>query len=206
LRKLKTMSYNLQIKRLLVDNYDDPVKVNKLFNTQINNNTRMRNYCSKLVGEINIQRELINLHETQEHNEITNLICTSILDDIIHKVEIEKLKKAPRLLHRHECLASNEEHKKNKEEIDKLKIKIDKLEKDNLALHYRNDCKKCIAKQKNMSNYDAKKKSRLIPLTPSVKRRVWAECGECPTEYYQDQMKKSELKNGNFVYLCANCL
>ena len=97
------MSYNLQIKRLLVDNYDDPVKVNKLFNTQINNNTKVRNYCSKLVGEINIQRELINLHETQEHNEITNLICTSILDDIIHKIE------------------------------------IDKLEKDNLALHYRNE-------------------------------------------------------------------
>lgn len=76
----------------LVDCIDDPVEINNLFNTILNSNKNMTNYCKKVHDKLLLQKEIINLHETQDNQEITNLICKSVIDDIIHNIEIDYVK------------------------------------------------------------------------------------------------------------------
>ena len=78
------MSYKLQMKRLVLEAMDDPKQLNKVFNTLIKNNESLRE-------ELRFRNEMINLHESDDNNNIKSL-----------QEEIEKLK---------------EENKKLKEEV-----------------------------------------------------------------------------------------
>jgi len=99
----------------LVDCIDDPVEINNLFITILNSNKNMTNYCKKVHDKLLLQKEIINLHETQDNQEITNLICKSVIDDIIHNIEIDYVK------------IPNNHYEKLKDEIDTLKIEVSRL-------------------------------------------------------------------------------
>lgn len=74
------------------DNIDNPSVILKLFKNQLRNNKVLRN-------ELMLRSEIIKLHIRDENKEIKNLICSSIVNDIIADVEIRCLQN---IIHTHD--------------------------------------------------------------------------------------------------------
>lgn len=83
---------NRIVLKTMNDNIDDPSVIMKLFKNQLRNNKVLRD-------ELMLRNEIIKLHISDENNEIKNLICSSIVNDIIANVEIRCLKKEVKQLY-----------------------------------------------------------------------------------------------------------
>jgi len=159
------------------DNIDDPSEIMKMFKIQLKNNKILRNECM-------LRNEIIKLHISDENNEIKNLICSSILNDIIADVEITSLKKTNNIsINKYENLQeeyNDLENEKEDEWVDKIspvedsirksyQDEIDKLKKE------KDDYKKQLQyREKKYTELNNKYNDKISPLMTD-KHRLTSE-------------------------------
>jgi len=124
------------MRKKLSDAIDDPVEINNLFKTLLENNSRMRKYVNKMKtlyklqetqhteelqkvkGDLSLQEEIVKLHEEQESQELTKLKYKNFMNDTQIKDYEDKLEKVSKVSDIvKECKMTKEQ---NQETIQKL--------------------------------------------------------------------------------------